>query len=147
MVSMPTRQAEREAHRAQSSRDELVDLIARAVREDGSAEPLKGLHLHRSSSPREPLHSVYDPVFCVIAQGSKEVFLANERYLYDPFHYLLVTAELPRVGHVCAASKEQPYLSLRLDLDPTLVGSVMVEAGHPSPQNHSDVRAINVSSL
>ena len=51
------------------------------------------------------------------------------------------------MGHVLDASKERPYLSLRLDLDPTLVGSVMVEAGQPSPQNHADVRAINVSSL
>ncbi len=147
MESMNTPQVERETHRAQASRDELVELIARAVREDGTVEPLKGLHLHRSSSPKEPLHSVSDPAFCVIAQGSKEVFLGNERYQYDPSHYLLITAKLPLVGHVFDASKERPYLSLRLELDPTFVGSVMVEAGHPSPQNHADVRAINVSSL
>ncbi len=144
---MPFLQVEREEHKAQASRDELVELIARAIREDGTVEPLKGLHLNRVSSPWEPLHSVYDPVFCVIAQGSKEVFLSNERYLYDPSHYLLVTAELPVVGHVLDASKERPYLSLRLELDPTLVSSVMVEAGHPSPQNRADVRAINVSAL
>src|SRR5574341_1748691 len=147
MDSMPLQQVEREAHRAQASRDELVELITRAVREDGTVEPLKGLHLHRSSSPKEPLHGVSDPAFCVIAQGSKEVFLSNERYQYDPYHYLLVTAELPLVGHVLEASKERPYLSLRLELDPTLVGSVMVEVGHPSSQNHADVRAINVSRL
>lgn len=76
--------AEQEARRAQASRDELVELIERAVREDGTVEPLQGLHLHRSSLPREPLHSVYDPVFCVVAQGSKEVFLGSERYQYDP---------------------------------------------------------------
>ena len=140
-------QTEREAHRAQASRDELVERIARAIREDGTVEMLKGLHLNRSSSPKGPLHSVYDPVFCVIAQGSKEVFLGNERYVYDPYHYLLVTAELPLVGHVLDASKERPYLSLRLDLDPALVGSIMVEIGHPSPQKHADVRAIDVSAL
>jgi len=95
MDSTPLQQFEREAHRAQASRDELVELIARAIREDGTVEPLKGLHLNRASSPREPLHSVYDPVFCVIGQGSKEIFLNNERYQYDPCHYLLVTAELP----------------------------------------------------
>ena len=147
MDSMHHQQIERETHRAQASRDELVELITQALREDGTVEPLKGLHLHRSSSPREPLHSVSDPAFCVIAQGSKEIFLSDERYLYDPSHYLLVTAELPLVGHVLDASKERPYLSLRLELDPTLVGSVMVEAGHHSSQNNADVRAINVSSL
>ena len=147
MDSMTPHQVEREAHKAQAHRDELVELIARAVREDGTVEPLKGLHLHRSSSPKEPLHSVSDPAFCVIAQGSKEVFLGDERYQYDPSHYLLVTAELPLVGHVLEASKNRPYLSLRLELDPTLVGSVMVEAGDVAPQNHANVRAINVSSL
>src|SRR5688572_5478945 len=147
MDSMNHQQIEHEIHRAQANRDELVELITQALREDGTVEPLKGLHLHRSSSPREPLHSVSDPAFCVIAQGSKEIFLSDERYLYDPSHYLLITAELPLVGHVLDASKERPYLSLRLQLDPTLVGSVMVEAGDVSTQNHADVRAINVSSL
>ena len=84
---------------------------------------------------------MYDPVFCVIAQGSKEIFLGNKRYQYDPSHYLLVTAELPLVGHVLEASQERPYLSLRLELDPALVGSVMVEAGKFSSRSHTDVRA------
>ncbi len=136
-----------EANRAQAALDELARRIARAVREDGSAEPLKGLHLIRASAPKGPVHSVYDPVFCVIAQGSKEIFLGDQRYEYDPAHYLLVTAELPLVGHVLAASPERPYLGLRLDLDPTLVGSVMLEAGRPTPQHHPAVRAVNVSAL
>ena len=140
-------QTERNTHRVQANRDELVELLAHALREDGALEPLKGLHLNRSSSAMEPLHSVYDPVFCVIAQGSKEVFLRNERYVYDPSHYLLVTAELPLVSHVLEASKERPYLALRLELDPTLVGSVMVEASDVASQYHTDMKAINTSSL
>lgn len=140
-------QAKREVQLAQASRDELVERIARAIRKDGKIEPLKGLYLNRCSSTMESIHTVIEPSFCVIAQGSKEVFLGNERYQYDPCHYLLVTAELPLVGHVLEASKERPYLSIRLKLDPKLVGSVMVEAGHSSPQNHGEVRAINVSSL
>src|SRR5215211_3216599 len=147
MDSMNPQQIERETHRAQANRDELVERIARAVGEDGTVEPLKGLHLHRVSSTMESVHSVSDPAFCVVAQGSKEIFLGNERYLYDPSHYLLLTAELPLVGHVLEASKELPYLSLRLELDPTLVGSVIVEAGEVSSQNHANVKAINVSSL
>jgi len=147
MDSIPPHKLERETNKAQVSQDELVQLFLRALREDGEVEPLKGLHLNRASSPMEPLHSVYDPVFCVIAQGSKEVFLRNERYVYDPSHYLLVTAELPLVSHVLEASKEQPYLALRLELDPTLVGSIMVEAGDVVSKKHTDVKAVNVSSL
>lgn len=146
MDSMDPQPVEREAHRVQANRHELVERIARVVREDGRVEPLKGLYLNRSSRLKR-LHSVSDPCFCVIAQGSKEVFLGNERYQYDPAHYLLFTAELPVVSQVIEASQERPYLSFRLDLDPSLVGSVMVEAGHVSTRRQAGVRAINVSPL
>jgi AraC-like DNA-binding protein len=140
-------QEKRETQRAQANRDELVERIARAIREDGKVEPLKGLYLNRSSSTMESIHTVSDPAFCVIAQGSKEVFLGKERYQYDPSHYLLVAAELPLVGHIIDASKERPYLSLRLKLDPALVGSVVVEFGRTAPPSRADVKAINVSRL
>jgi AraC-like DNA-binding protein len=144
---MNREQSEREAHKAQAGREELVERIARAVREDGTAEPLEGLHLNRSSSPTELGHGVSKPAFCVIAQGSKEILLGDHRYRYDPAHYLITTAELPVAGRITEASEERPYLSLRLELDSTLVGSVMVEAGHPAPRDHSSVKAIDVSPL
>jgi AraC-like DNA-binding protein len=147
MESRNVSQTPPEAARLQSRQHELVEYIKRIVRTDGTAEPLPGLSLHRSSAPGEPLHSVYDPVFCVIAQGSKEVFLGNERYLYDASHYLIVTANLPVAAHVVEASKAHPYLSLRLKLDPLLVSSVMVEAGHTGLPQRASVRAINVSPL
>ena len=43
MDLMNRQQSEREAHRAQASREELVERIARAIREDGTVEPLEGL--------------------------------------------------------------------------------------------------------
>ncbi len=134
-------------HRAYACQEELAERITEALPEDGTVEPLKGLHFFRSSNPTEPLHGVSKPALCVIAQGSKEVLLGDSRYRYDPAHYLLATVELPIVGQVLEASAERPYLSLRLDLDPALVSSVMVEAGHLSSRNPGDVRAMDVSPL
>jgi len=134
-------------HRESAYREELAERIARAIPEDGAVELLKGLHLNRSSTPAGPLYGVSRPSFCVIAQGSKEVMLGDSRYRYDPAHYLLTTVELPVVGQVLEASPEQPYLSLRLELDPALVGSVMVEAGQLSARSQGDVRALAVSPL
>ena len=78
------RQSERETHRAQVNTEELVERIARAIREDGTVEPLEGLYLNRASSPTEPVYGVSKPAFCVIAQGSKEILLGDNRYRYDP---------------------------------------------------------------
>ncbi len=138
---------EREAERMQANREELVERITRAMREDGTIQPLQGLYLHRHSIPLERVHGVVEPSLCVIAQGSKEYLLGESRYRYDPFHYFLVTVDLPNISQVLEASQERPYLSLRLSLAPILVGEVMVEAGHPSPRDHADVRAIDVSPL
>ena len=138
---------ERKAVVQQAYREELVERIGRAVREEGVEEPLPGLHLARCSVPLQPVHSVVEPSICVIAQGSKEVLLGESRYCYDPSHYLLTTVELPRVSQVLSASKEHPYLSLRLELAPSLVSSVVVEANHSWSKQHVAVSAIAVSPL
>ena len=139
--------SEREAEWMRANREELVERIARAIRTDGAAQPLPGLHLYRHSVPLEQVYSVVEPSLCLVARGSKEFLLGESRYRYDPFHYLLVTVDLPYVGQVLEASKERPFLSLRLDLAPILVGEVLVEAGHASPRDHADVRAISVSPV
>src|SRR5262249_19695335 len=147
MSVMILQQAEREVLRVQANREERVERIGRTVREDRPIQPLPGLYLSRVSFPLKPLHSVLKPSLCVIAQGSKEVLFGDSRYRYDPSQYLLATIELPRVSQVLEASKERPYLSLRLELAPTLVSEVLVEAGHTSPRDHADARAIAVSPL
>lgn len=135
------------ADRLASLQQELSERIERAVRSDGRVEPLPRLFFNRASAPGEPLHSVYDPVFCVIAQGSKEVILGHERYRYDAAHYLIVTANLPVAAHVVEASSTRPYLSLTLQLDPVLVSSVMLESRQATQPASAGVCAIDVSPL
>ena len=94
MDSLSPQPGASEAQRAQANKLELVERIARAIRDDGRVEPLNGLYLNRVSSPTEPGHGMSTPAFCVIAQGSKDVFLADNRYRYDPMHYLLATVGL-----------------------------------------------------
>ena len=117
------------------------------MREDGAANPMQGLHLQRSSLPMVSVHDLYGPALCIIAQGSKEVLVGDNRYRHDPAHYLLITVELPVVSWVLEASKEQPYLSLHLDLDMALVRSVAAEIEVSSPQKSAQVKALNTGPL
>src|SRR5207245_5100493 len=57
------------------------------------------------------------------------------------------TAECTHCSQRLEAPKERVYLRLRLELAPTLVSSVLVEAGHASPPGPADMRAIAVSPL
>jgi AraC-like DNA-binding protein len=139
--------SEREADSAQAGRDELVERVARVVGEDGAVEAPGGLRLLRRSSPTPKDHGVSSPAFCVIAQGSKEVWLGDDCYRYDADRYLVTAAALPTATRVTGASEERPYLGVVLGLDPALIGSVMVEAGYPAPADRAAVRAFDVSRL
>lgn len=144
---MNHREAKREAQRMQSNREELVERMARAIAEDRILEVFPGLFLGRSSQPTERAHSVFKPAFCVIAQGSKHVLLGEEVFRYDPGHYLISTVDLPIISHVVEASIERPYLSFRLNLDASLVASVMMESGVEIKKGDASVKAMDVSSI
>jgi AraC-like DNA-binding protein len=137
----------REVQRVHASREEFLERLARIVRHDGSVEALPGLILHRASAHTGLAHGVSFPSFCLIAQGSKEVLLGDKRYRYDPGHYLVSTVALPYATSISEASPERPYLGFVLKLDPTVVGSVLVEVGHVAPRRQAAMTAIDVSPL
>ncbi|BCX03451.1 MAG: AraC family transcriptional regulator [Candidatus Roseilinea sp.] len=147
MQQIQHHRVERAAQQSQAHREELVERIAGAIREDGSVQPLPGLHMFRLSATRGLVHGINRPAFCIIAQGSKELFVGDRHYRYDPYHYLLVTVELPGVSRVLEASPARPYLSLSLSLSPALVGSVMADSGIMSAAEFTDTGAVDVSPL
>lgn len=138
--------SEQARQRAQADHHELAERIARAVPTDGTIEPLDGVQLRRSSCSTEVGHTVSTPVVCFVGQGAKEIILGDKTYRYDPAHYLITTAELPVATRIVTASAREPYLGVVITLDPTLVSSVMVEAGHVPTRRHS-ASAIDVSPL
>jgi len=134
--------------RMQADQQELADRIARALPRDGAHEPQEGLHFRRHSKPTERVFGSSQPSFCVIAQGSKEILLGEDRFRYDPAHYLISTIDLPLTAQIIEATPQEPYLSFRLVLDPAVVTSVMMETGLAEPRgNGGGVKAVDVSPL
>ncbi len=119
---------------------QLLERLAALFHEDGELEPIPGVHVYRMTTPAQKIFGVFEPSLCVIAQGSKEVRLGDERYRYDPDHYLLASVNVPVASQVL----EVPYLSFRLSLDAALVSEVMLEA---QAEPVAEVRGLNVSPL
>jgi AraC-like DNA-binding protein len=138
---------EYDKQRNQSNRRELADRIRAAVPSDGSQDPFLGVRLTRLSQTNEQIFGDSKPAVCFIAQGTKEVYLGDNCYSYDPEHYLLATVELPVKSIIQTASQQNPYLGMRIEIDPALVGSVMVEAGITTAHNSNDARALCVSPV
>lgn len=133
--------------RVAALRDELARRILDIQTEDGLLEIFAGVFLVRVTASTDWMHSVFTPAFCVIAQGSKEVHLGEDTFRYDTGHYLIATADLPISSCVMDASKEKPYLSFRLDLDPAVVADVLMESGTEFEKRGTSAKAMDVSSI
>lgn len=133
--------------RIQASRKELIARTLRAVPEDGTIEPFPGFRLTRSAKPFEGIHSVYKPCFCFVVQGRKKALLGEEVFQYDPGKYLIFTVDLPVIFQVEEASEENPYLGFVINLDSSLVASVMMELGVEVRKKDSGTKAIDVGSV
>ena len=140
-------QTDFERRRVEIYRAELLERMSRAVTEDKVSEVFPGLFIARSSKITQKLHSVYTPAFCVIAQGSKELLLNEEVFLYDPGKYLISTVDLPIISQVAEASEEKPYLSFRINLEPSTVASVMMESRLEIKKSDTQVKAMDVRPI
>ncbi len=109
-------------------RAELAALIEQHTGSDGLHQTvIPRLMLARASCSQKPAHTVSEPAFCILAQGSKRVLLADEVYVYDSSNYLIVAQSLPLSGQVIDASPEAPYLGLRLDFDVRDIAALALE--------------------
>ena len=107
---------------------ELAALIAAQAPSDGEHDTIvPRVGLIRSSAETEPIHTLYEPSCCIVAQGRKQARIGSETYVYDASHYLIVGIDLPAIGAVIEASTRAPYLCLRLELDRQVIGE-LVEA-------------------
>lgn len=131
----------------QNNKEELAERIAKALPEDGTLDVLSNFRIARSSKPTEPVHALYQPAFCFVAQGRKQAMLGEEVFRYDPGHYLIYTVDLPLTFQVKEATPEKPYLGFRLNLDSSIVASVMMESGIEPKKGNASLKAMNVSTM
>jgi AraC-like DNA-binding protein len=112
--------------------------------DDVYSTAVPALRLSRFSAPSDLAALVYEPSLCVVAQGAKEVLLADETYRLEPAQSLLVSVDLPVTARVVEASPRRPYLAVRITLDAAVVGELLAD-GATAPPLGPPARAIVVT--
>lgn len=111
----------------------LLDEVA--VHEGMHQTAVEGVHVTRTSesSPhRVPV--VYQPKIVIVGQGRKRGFLGDKVYQYDPFNYLVLSVPLPAECE-WEASPEEPVLLIAIDVEPTMLGEILLELDEPWPKD------------
>ena len=109
---------------------------------DRHPTPVPGLSLFRREEPTGPISGMYEPSICLIAQGAKRVLLGDDTYVYDAHNYLITSVHLPTVVQIVQASREMPYLGLRLQFDQREISQLMLDSNLPQPRAQQSGRGM-----
>lgn len=90
---------------------------------------MRRVSLIRADRPSTPVPAVYEASICLIAQGAKRVSMGDQSVIYDAARYLVVTVDLPLIGHVTEASADAPYLCCKIDLDMAALADLVLADG------------------
>jgi AraC-like DNA-binding protein len=75
----------------------------------------------------EPDYQISDPLFILMAQGGKRLYLGERRIEYSAGQCLLVTTALPLSGHFLEPSPRHPALAVSLRLRSDLITDLLPE--------------------
>jgi AraC-like DNA-binding protein len=141
---VPLRRPPEEAVASEPDLAKLARLIAAYAPHDGSFElPVPGVHASRFSRINtECVHALSLPSLCIVAQGAKTVIVGQDVYEYDASRMIVFSVALPVAAQVTQASYAEPYLSLKLDLDPHKIAELVLRVfphGLPPAQERNAV--------
>ncbi len=88
---------------------------------------------------------LYEPVACMVLQGTKRVMIGDQVLEFGAGQCMVVAAEVPALAQILDATPDQPYLAFSLHLDPAIISSLLVEMGathQPATENGFGMSAV-----
>ncbi|WP_197040128.1 AraC family transcriptional regulator [Mycobacterium sp. URHB0044] len=108
---------------------ELRARIARLAATGNGPVCIEGITVLSTEHPTEPLDSINEPVFALVAQGAKRIVVGEHVFDFRAGQYVTVTVDLPVTSQITQASRTEPYLVFGLPLEPAVITALLVEAG------------------
>src|SRR5271157_6431663 len=129
------------------NRRRLARLLDDVAVQEGIHQTLvEGVRVARHSKPQPRTPVIYEPMIVVIGQGRKRAYLGDEVYVYDPFNYLVLSVPLPAECE-WEASPEEPLLLVAINVDPTMLGEMLLEMDEPLPPVDATPRGISTTPM
>lgn len=112
----------------ENQRNELVNTILNnCINEGAHQTAIPSLEFYKTTSLSEFVGTVYEPCICLALQGSKAVGFGEDLYGYNAKKYLLVSTNIPANVRIEEASKEKPYVSLKISFSLEQIYEVLKE--------------------
>ncbi|PPE75123.1 AraC family transcriptional regulator [Solimonas fluminis] len=94
-----------------------------------AATPFPGLSILREIGPTPLQYAISKPLVALVLQGQKRVTMGGHTFDFGAGESLLITAEVPTVSQITAATLGKPYYSLVMELNPAVIEGLVLEMG------------------
>ncbi|MGO4852551.1 AraC family transcriptional regulator N-terminal domain-containing protein [Phaeovulum sp. W22_SRMD_FR3] len=112
----------------------LAAADALAAGEDPAETGVPGLAIARSRAVGVMRHTLYQPVFCLVLQGEKQLMQGAQTLRLTAGQGLIVSFEMPALSHVVEASPGKPYLALAVALELDILRELAAQLPDPPGQ-------------
>jgi AraC-like DNA-binding protein len=139
---------ERDQSSMASLREALIPRFARIA--EGNlyrATDIPWLWQYSQNATTHPHSFLYEPEVAIILQGSKEVIVNDETFVYNPERFLLTSIDLPVVSYVTEASADKPFMSMVVKLDLARIRQLILDYDIPAPKVASIARGIGTAPV
>jgi len=112
---------------------------------------IPGMTLLRATGTRDVKYVIECPLVCLVAQGAKHVTMGGASFTVAAGDSMIVSSNIPTLTRIATASRNVPYLSFSLRLDPALIADCLTEMNtlpdveHPSTLQCTDSEVSDVA--
>ena len=123
----------------------MVGIVEKHIHTNGMLNtPISSLQIFRTDTGNLPTPTVFNPSICLLIQGKKQAILHEEIYHYSSSEFLIISVDLPIIGKVTMASKSKPYLSIKLDIDFSILSEILLSMSYRQDQHTQSHFGLNI---
>ncbi|MBC06862.1 AraC family transcriptional regulator [Thalassospira sp.] len=94
---------------------------------------LDGFDLYAVTEAGAPVVTLYEPVACIVLQGSMEVIVGDSILHYAPGSCFVGSIDLPVAGQITKASLDEPYMAISIALHRDHLADLVAQAPDVDP--------------
>jgi AraC-like DNA-binding protein len=104
----------------------LKDKIRQLATSEGLNDiGIKGIDIYKLSTPYQRFSAILEPAICIIAKGSKNIYLGDKKYTYNESSYLIGTVKIPIESELIEVSQNNPYFGMIIYIDSTIISELL----------------------
>ena len=96
-----------------------------AINEGINKTGIQGIEIFKISTAFSKINTILPASICIISQGSKNLYLGEEKYTYNENSYLIGTIKMPVKSELINSSPENPCLGIIINLDVNIITELL----------------------